>query len=62
MTKGVKQLLIGSMAATVLVGLLAILDIVTATPFSGAMTLDIMFLVSAGLIGYMSFDTYKELS
>ncbi len=62
MTKGVKQLLIGSMAATVLVGVLAILDIVGHGPFSGAMTLDIMFLVSAGLIGYMSFDTYKELS
>lgn len=62
MTSGVKQMLIGSFAAAAVVGLLAILDLVTGMPFAGEMVQDIMFLVSAALIGYMCFDTYKELS
>jgi len=62
MTSGVKQMLIGSFAAAALVGLLAIVDMATRFPFAGEMMQDIMFLVSAALIGYMCFDTYKELS
>lgn len=62
MTSGVKQMLIGSFAAAAIVGLLAIVDMATGFPFAGEMMQDIMFLISAGLIGYMCFDTYKELS
>ncbi len=62
MTSGTKQMLIGSFAAAAVVGLLAILDMATGMPFAGEMVQDIMFLVSAALIGYMCFDTYKELS
>lgn len=60
MTNVAKQMLIGSIAVTGIVAALAVMDIVTGSPFSGQMGLDIMFLISAGLIGYMCFDTYKE--
>lgn len=62
MTPGIKRMLIGSIAASAVVGILSIVDMVAGVPFAGQVTLDVMFLVSAGLIGYMGFDTYRELS
>lgn len=62
MTPGIKRMLIGSIAASVVVGILSIVDMVVGVPFAGQTVLDIMFLVSSGLIGYMGFDTYRELS
>lgn len=55
-------MLIGSMAVAGLVALMTVLDMAMGMPFGGQMVLDIMFLLSAGLIGYMCFDTYKEMS
>ena len=62
MTPGTKRMLIGSIAASAVVGILAIVDIAAGVPFAGQTVLDIMFLVSAGLIGYMGYDTYREIS
>ncbi len=62
MTPGVKKMLIGSMAVAVLVALAAIADLAIGVPFAGQMVFDIMFLVSALLVGYMVFDTYRELN
>jgi hypothetical protein len=55
-------MLIGSMTVAGLVSLLTILDMAMGIPFGGQMVLDIMFLISAAIIGYMCFDTYKEMS
>jgi hypothetical protein len=55
-------MLIGSIAASAIVGILSIVDLVADVPFAGQNVLDIMFLASAGLIGYMGWDTYRELS
>lgn len=62
MTPGTKRMLIGSIAASAIVGILSIVDLVADVPFAGQNVLDIMFLASAGLIGYMGWDTYRELS
>jgi hypothetical protein len=62
MTPKIKNILMGSMAVTCIVAIAALVDIFTSVPFAGRTLLDIMFLVSAGLIGYMGFDTWKELS
>jgi len=62
MTPGIKKMLFGSMGVSIVVGILAIVDVATGFPFGGQMVLDIMFLLSAGLVGYMGFDTYKELT
>lgn len=62
MTSGSRNMLIGSMTVAGLVSLLTILDMAMGIPFGGQMVLDIMFLISAAIIGYMCFDTYKEMS
>lgn len=62
MTSGSRNMLFGSMAVAGLVAVMTILDMAMGMPFGGQMVLDIMFLLSAALIGYMCFDTYKEMS
>lgn len=62
MTPGIKKMLFGSMGVSIIVGILAIVDVATGFPFGGQTVLDIMFVLSAGLVGYMGFDTYKELT
>jgi hypothetical protein len=62
MTSGAKQMLIGSMAVAGVVILLSIVDLVSTSPFGGQPMLDAMFLISGGIICYMCFDTYKEMS
>lgn len=57
-----KKLIFASAGAAGVVALLAVLDMVLKVPFRGAMVLDIMFLVAAGVILYMSFDTFRELN
>ncbi|MBI1310325.1 hypothetical protein GC176_03380 [bacterium] len=62
MTPGVKKMLLGSMAVAGVVGILSIVDLAAGFPFAGQMVFDIMFLVSAALVGYMAFDAYRELT
>ena len=68
MSDAPKKLVIGSMAAAALVALLAICDLVFKFPFSGTADgaehvrmMDILFIVAAGIIGYLAYDSYKEL-
>ena len=62
MTSGVRNMLFGSMAVAGIVGILSIVDLVAGFPFAGQMVFDIMFLVSAALVGYMAFEAYRELT
>ena len=62
MTPGIKKMLFGSMGVSIVVGILSIVDMAIDFPFGGQIVLDIMFLLSAGLVGYMGFDTYKEMT
>lgn len=48
----------GVVAGIVLIA--AILDIVSGFPFAGKMFLDIVFIISALIIGYMCYDTLAE--
>lgn len=68
MSDAPKKLVIGSMIATVLVAVMAICDLVFKFPFSGAesgaeymRTMDILFIVAAGIVGYLAYDAYKDL-
>lgn len=62
MTNVTKKVVLASMAATGLVALLAILDLAMGIPFRGQMVMDILFLVAAAIVGYMCYDTYRELA
>ena len=57
-----KNVLLGSMIVAALVALLALVDILTAFPFSGRTVFDIVFLLSAAAVIYMAWDSYKELA
>jgi len=57
-----KNLVFGSFGAAGLVGVLAILDIVTTFPFAGTMLLDILFILSAAIVGYLAWDAYKDMA
>ena len=68
MSDAPKKLVIGSMIAAGLVALMAICDLVFAFPFSGTdsgaqymRTMDILFIIAAGIIGYLAYDSYKDL-
>ncbi len=61
MSKASKNTIIGSMAVSALVAILAIADLIWKSPFSGQTVMDIMFLICAALVFYMGFDAYKDL-
>jgi hypothetical protein len=57
----IKKLICGSMGIAGLVALLSILDLSFKFPFAGySMALDIMLLVAAAIVGYLSWETYRE--
>jgi hypothetical protein len=60
MTDRMKKLVYTAMGVAGLVAFLAIVDIILKVPFSGHMVLDITFIVGAGLVGYMAWDTLKD--
>ncbi|MFP6701008.1 MAG: hypothetical protein VB861_04635 [Planctomycetaceae bacterium] len=56
-----------SIGVSALIGLVALLDMVLGlvgqpglAPFAGQTTMDIMFVVSAGLIGWMGMESLRE--
>ena len=57
-----KNMVFGSFGAAGLVAVLAILDIATKYPFAGSMTMDILFLLSAGIVDYLAWDAYKDMT
>lgn len=58
-----KALTIAGMTVAVLIVLLFGLDLVVSFPFSKASTMmDIVFLICALLLGYMSWSSYRELT
>ncbi len=62
MSKRIKQMLLGSMAASGLVAVTAIADLIIHIPYAGSMVFDILFLISAGIIVYMGYEVLKESS
>lgn len=57
-----RNMVFGSLGAAILVAVLSIVDIATGFPFAGRMMLDVMFLIGAGLVGYMGWDAYRDIS
>lgn len=57
-----KNLVFASWGAAALVTVLAILDIATSFPFAGSMTMDILFLLAAAVVGYLGWDAFKDMT
>ncbi len=58
----IKQLLTISMAIAGLVALMTIADIALAIPFARAsIIMDVIFLISSGIVIYLGIDSYRDL-
>lgn len=58
-----KNMVIGSMVAAAIVAAAAICDFFIGIPFGGTHTkmMDILFIICAGIVGYLGWSSYKEL-
>lgn len=57
----IKNMIFASMGIAGLVAVLSILDLSLKFPFAGySLSLDIMLLVASAIIGYLSWETYRE--
>ena len=61
MSNSSKYMLFGSMGAAGLVALAALIDMFSGFFFKQQIVMDIMFLIGAGLVIYMGWDSYREL-
>jgi hypothetical protein len=64
MSDAPKKMVIGSMVVAGLVALAAIADLIIGVPFSGSehtTLMDILFIVCAAIVGYLSWDAYRDL-
>jgi len=57
-----RKLIIGSMIVAVCVAFAAVVDMVAGKPFGNQFMLDVPLLISAGIVGYMGFDAYRDLA
>jgi hypothetical protein len=62
-----KTAILASVGISALVGIVALLDMVMGligqtgmAPFAGQTTMDIMFVVAAGLVGWMGLESLQE--
>jgi hypothetical protein len=60
MSNQIKRMLLGSMAASGIVAVTSLVDMILGFPYSGRLVLDVLFLISAGIIIYMAYEAYKE--
>ena len=60
-----KRVVIASMVVAGLVAAAAVLDMVMGIPFSGSdntFMMDILFLICSAIVGYLSWDAFKDLA
>lgn len=58
-----KNMIMGSMIAAGVVALASLADLILGVPFAGySMVMDILFIVSAGIIIYMGIDSLKDMA
>ncbi len=57
-----KNLIFGSFGVAGLVAAACLLDMATGIPFARSMTFDILFLLSAAVVGYLAWDAYKDMA
>lgn len=63
MSDASKKMVVAAMICAAVVGAAAVCDLVLGFPFAGSETrmFDIIIIVCAGIVGYLSFDAYKDL-
>ena len=56
-----KNMVFGSLGVAGFVAILAILDMILKIPFAGSTIMDVLFILSAGIVGYLGWDAYKDM-
>ena len=62
MSDKMKKVVYASMGVAGVVGFLSVVDLVLKVPFAGHMVLDICLLIGAALIGYLGWDSLKDVA
>ncbi len=57
-----RNLVFGSFGVAGFVAILALLDIILGTPFGHYIVMDVLFILSAGIVGYLGWDAFKHLN
>jgi hypothetical protein len=57
-----KQLVFGAWGAAGFVAVLCLIDLALGFPFNRSFVLDILFLLSAAIVGYLGWDAYKDMA
>ena len=57
-----KNMVIIALVLTGIVAIGAAIDLAMGIPFGRNILLDVMFLLGAGMIGYMGYETFKDYS
>lgn len=57
-----KRMIFASFGVAGLVAAACLLDMATGLPFARQMTFDILFLLSAAVVGYLAWDAYRDLA
>lgn len=57
-----KNMVFGSFGVAGFIALLALLDMIVQVPFAGSTLMDVLFIISAGIVGYLGWDAYKDMS
>lgn len=60
MTPLAQNIVFGSLGIAGLMAVLCIIDIAAGFPFGGQTTFDVLFIIVAGMTGYMGWDTLKK--
>jgi hypothetical protein len=56
-----KRMIQFSFGAAGLVAAACLLDLATGIPFARQVVFDVLFLLSAAVVGYLAWDAYKDL-
>lgn len=56
-----KRMILAGWVIAAVVAVVAITDLALAFPFHRQPIMDILFLVGAGIVGFMAFDAYKDV-
>lgn len=57
-----KRMIVIAWVIAGLVAVAAVADLALAVPFGGQMVMDVMFLIGAGLVGYLAYDAFKDIT
>lgn len=61
-SKAMKNVVLAATGIAGLVALASILDLAISIPFGRQILMDVMFIISAGIVMYMGWDSYKDLT